>query len=95
MDNKVAWAEPVQLYHAQEAAASHNDPLYPAEPGGQGLGPRGTCIGLRPGSGINVAVIDSGIQANHPDLAGQLIVNRNFVPGRPRSPRTMEPASPA
>ena len=27
-------------------------------------------------------MIDSGIQANHPDLAGQLVVNRNFVAGQ-------------
>jgi subtilisin family serine protease len=31
---------------------------------------------------MRVAVIDSGIQADHPDLAGQLIVNRNFVAGQ-------------
>ena len=27
-------------------------------------------------------MIDSGIQANHPDLAGQMLVNRNFVAGQ-------------
>ena len=31
-DAKVAWAEPVKLYQAQGAAASPNDPLYPAQP---------------------------------------------------------------
>ena len=30
-----------------------------------------------------MAVIDSGIDAGHPDLAGQVAVNRNFVSGQP------------
>ena len=81
MDNKVAWAEPVQLYHAQEAAASHNDPLYPAQPAAKAWD-LADLHRLTTGRGIKVAVIDSGIQANHPDLAGQLIVNRNFVSGQ-------------
>jgi subtilisin family serine protease len=31
---------------------------------------------------VKIAVIDSGIQADHPDLTGQIIVNRNFVAGQ-------------
>jgi len=80
-DSQVAWAEPVQLYAAKGAKASHNDPLYPAQPAAKAwdladLHREAT------GRGIRVAVIDSGIQANHPDLAGQLVVNRNFVAGQ-------------
>ncbi|MFL6728825.1 MAG: S8 family peptidase, partial [Sphingomicrobium sp.] len=37
---------------------------------------------LATGRGVKVAVIDSGIEARHPDLAGQLTVNRNFIAGR-------------
>lgn len=33
------------------------------------------------GTGVKVAVIDSGIDADHPDLAGQLDETRSFVPG--------------
>jgi subtilisin family serine protease len=80
-DSKVAWAEPVQLYRAQGGMASHNDPLYPAQPAAHAWD-LADLHRIATGRGIKVAVIDSGIQANHPDLAGQLIVNRNFVVGQ-------------
>jgi len=35
------------------------------------------------GSGVVVAVIDSGCDINHPDLKGNIIGVHNFVPGRP------------
>src|SRR5947209_1169436 len=38
------------------------------------------------GRGVKVAVIDSGIEATHPDLAGQVLVNRNFVAGQQLAP---------
>ena len=34
------------------------------------------------GTGINVSVIDSGINANHPDLAGKIIAWKDFVDNR-------------
>jgi subtilisin family serine protease len=33
------------------------------------------------GSGIKVAVLDTGFDLNHPDFAGRLIVTQSFVPG--------------
>ena len=84
-DSKVAWAEPVELYHVQGTAASHNDPLYPAQPAARSWD-LADLHRLATGKGVKVAVIDSGIQANHPDLAGQLLVNRNFVAGQDEKP---------
>ena len=31
------------------------------------------------GTGVKVAVIDTGVQANHPDLVGQVITGRDFI----------------
>jgi subtilisin family serine protease len=84
-DAKVAWAEPVELYQAQGAQASHNDPLYRAQPAALSWD-LADLHRIATGRGVKVAVIDSGIQANHPDLAGQLIVNRNFVAGQAEVP---------
>ncbi len=80
-DSKVAWAEPVQLYQAQGGSAAENDPLYPAQPAAKDWH-LADLHKIATGRGIRIAVIDSGIQANHPDLAGQLLVNRNFVAGQ-------------
>jgi hypothetical protein len=80
-DSKVAWAEPVQLFQAQGGMASHNDPLYPAQPAARAWD-LADLHHVATGRGIKVAVVDSGIQANHPDLSGQLLVNRNFVAGQ-------------
>lgn len=84
-DSKVAWAEPVQLYEAQGAGTSPNDPLYPAQPASKDWD-LADLHKIATGRGIKIAVIDSGIQANHPDLAGQLLLNRNFVAGQSEVP---------
>ena len=80
-DAKVSWAEPVELYQAQGWNAYHNDPLYEAQPAAKAWD-LADLHRVSTGRGVKIAVIDSGIQANHPDLAGQVILNRNFVAGQ-------------
>jgi len=81
-DSDVAWAEPVERYSAQAAPApGHNDPLYAAEPAA-GQWHLADLHQMASGRGTKVAVIDSGIDAGHPDLSGQVLVNRNFVNGQ-------------
>jgi subtilisin family serine protease len=80
-DSAVAWAEPIELYSTHAAAARHNDPLYAAEPAAQQWH-LADLHRIASGRGSRVAVIDSGIDGAHPDLAGQLLVNRNFVTGQ-------------
>jgi len=81
-DSNVEWAEPVELYAAHGTAASHNYPLYPAEPAAAEWH-LAALHQIANGHGTRVAVVDSGIDAGHPDLAGQVILNRNFVAGKP------------
>lgn len=82
-DSRVAWTQPVQVYTAQASVApAPNDPLFQAQPAARQW-QLARLQRLSIGNGVRVAVIDSGIDAAHPDLAGQVVVNRNFVAGRP------------
>jgi subtilisin family serine protease len=81
-DTDVAWAQPMEQFTTRGGAASHNDPLYAAEPAAVQWH-LADLHKIATGRGTKVAIIDSGIEAGHPDLAGQLVVNRNFVAGRP------------
>ena len=78
-DADVDWAEAAQLYSSR--GASHNDPLYAAEPAAVQWH-LGDLHRIASGRGTVVAVVDSGIDVRHPDLAGQVVANRNFVSGQ-------------
>lgn len=85
-DADVSWAEPVEVYEPQAAPPnSHNDPLYWAEPAAREWH-LAALHQIANGRGTRIAVIDSGIDAHHPDLSGQLLLNRNFVSGNPLVP---------
>lgn len=80
-DSNVYWAEPMSLYSSRGAAAADNDALFAAQPAAAEWH-LADLHRLSSGRGARVAVIDSGIDASHPDLAGQVTVNRNFVSGQ-------------
>jgi subtilisin family serine protease len=84
-DDDVSWAQPVSLYTGRTAALAHNDPLYPAQPAATEWH-LSDLHRISTGRGTRVAIVDSGIDGNHPDLVGQLLVNRNFVSGQSLTP---------
>ncbi|HUP66956.1 MAG TPA: S8 family serine peptidase [Sphingomicrobium sp.] len=82
-DSRIAWTQPVEVYTAQASPPPvPNDPLFAAQPAARQW-QLAKLQRLATGSGVRVAVVDSGIDAAHPDLKGQIAVNRNFVAGRP------------
>lgn len=82
-DRRVAWVQPIQEFSAQGGAAASGagDPLYRVQPAAapwQLEQLRKSATGRK----VLVAVIDSGVDADHPDLAGQVALQENFVDGQ-------------
>ena len=80
---EIAWSEPMHVYQAQQSGApAENDPLYAVQP----ISTEWRLADLHrvtTGRGVVVAVIDSRVEANHPDLNGQVVASQDFVVGRP------------
>lgn len=83
-DPGVAWTEPMHLYHAEgqpaaAAARTRGDPLLAAQPAAREWR-LADLHKVATGRRIPVAVIDSQVQTNHPDLAGQVALKADFTP---------------
>lgn len=85
-DARVAWVQPMNLYRAQggdaPAASSRDEPMYPLQPSAAAWR-LAELHRIALGRGVRVAVIDSAVDAEHPDLAGQVARRENFVDGQP------------
>ncbi|WP_208640289.1 S8 family peptidase [Massilia violaceinigra] len=81
-DARVDWAQAINTFSAQA-----NDPLYPVQPAALQW-QLGEVRKAATGRKVLVAVIDSGVEADHPDLAGQLAFQENFVDGQPYAAET-------
>jgi subtilisin family serine protease len=77
-DPAVKWSEAVATYAAEGREGGDKDALYPMQPAVT-LWPLAALHRSLTGRNVTVAVIDSGVDVGHPDLAGQIILNRNFA----------------
>lgn len=77
-DKRVSWAEPMEDYGVLSSQRSYNDPLYSVSPAGQ----KWKIADLHrkwTGRNISIAVVDTQIERNHPDLAGKIKTSKNFT----------------
>lgn len=76
-DRRVRIAQPLNRF-ASRAAATYNDPYLDLQRGFRSIDAADAQQWSR-GSRVRVAVIDTGIDARHPDFGGRVVVQRNFV----------------
>lgn len=84
-DPDVDWAEPMHVYRTQGSAPAvqgSGDPLFAVQPAARQWR-LAELHQLFTGKGVTVAVIDSRIEASHPDLAGQISLSADFATGGP------------
>ena len=95
-DPRVESAQVMQLFHGLGGAVHDGfdrhgidqhgpDPLYAAQPATSAWH-LSELHALATGKGVRVAIIDSGIAVEHPDLRGQIALARNFVDDRGNVP---------
>lgn len=76
-DERVESAQPMYVFHV----LAHNDPLYPLQPGGR-LWHLAEVHEVTTGRDVRIAEIDTGVEADHPDLRGRVAMARDFVGDR-------------
>ncbi len=75
-DARAEWAQPMRLFRS----LGHDDPLFALQPAASAWH-LADLHRVATGRHVLVAEIDSGVEAGHPDLAGQVDAAENFVPG--------------
>jgi hypothetical protein len=80
-DPRVLWAQPLNLYEGMDGG----DPLLRIQPASRDWN-LAAMHRASTGRRVAIAVIDSGIDAGHPDLRGQVTARENFVDVPPDAP---------
>jgi len=76
----VAWSQRMTSYAIPSKARAGADPLYPVQPTASEWKLKELQRAVT-GRGVKIAIVDSQVDVDHPDLAGQVAVDKDFVDG--------------
>ena len=76
-DARVSWAQPMHVFRS----LAHDDPLFGVQPAAREWR-LSEMHAASTGAGVRVAIVDSNVQLDHPDLAGQVFESANFIGAR-------------
>ena len=80
-DPRVALVQPLHEFHtltAPSGAPPYNDPLYDLQANLPALGVPDAHRRAQ-GAGVRIALIDTAVDARHPDLSGRIVRSRSFI----------------
>ncbi len=77
-DHRVELAQPVQTFETLAEAAGYNDPYHHLQHGVRSIR-AAAAHQWATGRSVRVAVVDTGVEIGHPELAGRVVLARNFV----------------
>lgn len=81
----VQWAEPMEVYQGLASSSGSGDPLGKLSPATRAWDLSRVHTSWM-GDNVTVAVIDTQVDVNHPDLKGRVKIARNFAPQSPPKP---------
>ena len=89
-DSRVMLAQPLQEFHtlgnsAADTTPAYNDPLYDLQTNLVALG-IARAHQRTQGAGVRIALIDTGVDATHPDLKDRIAGSQSFIPQGSRTP---------
>jgi subtilisin family serine protease len=67
--------------HSRDTAAIPNDPSYGDQWSLPQIGWENAYGSVTPGASVTVAILDTGVDATHPDLAGAVVPGKNIIDG--------------
>ena len=79
-DRRIESAQPMHLFTTRSATSGYNDPYRELQYGMTSMQVE-EAHRFAEGNGVQIALVDTGVEVEHPDLQGHVVLARDFVAG--------------